>query len=344
MTAVGGGATTAGRRGPIRRVVGAGRRALQGNLPGRIGNAVARWKTRRPRTFSDYIRYKMARDHRLLLVMYADKLASRRFVAERIGVENLTQLFGSGTSAAQIDWYGLPREYVVKVNHGSGGVVVVSDIADPRVRLPAPGSRLEWTRHVVHPDSVDMDDLAALIDYWLSLQYQQGPFQVFEWAYGEIEPQVFVEAAVTESGALPTQLRFYCFDGLVGEVMVDHLDIDSFQSVGTTRHFVEHFDRARELAGLDPAAWAQVVHCSSELGREADMVRVDWLLGRGSVWFSELTSYPAAGAVSLHINPQVSAAEVDSRLRSLWRLPPDYSAVSQHSESLAARHLRRAAR
>jgi hypothetical protein len=325
----------------MRRLIGAAKRALQGNLPGRLGSAVARYKTRDPRTFPDYIRYKLARDRRLLLVMYADKFACRRFVAERIGKEVLTELFAVGSSASAIDWAKLPREYVVKVNHGSGGVVVVSEIADPLTRLPIAGSGLGWTRHVVHPESVDLGDLSALVDYWLSIRYQQGPFMVFEWAYGEIEPLVFVESCVADRGALPTQLRFYCFEGAVREVLVDHLDINAFVSDEMTRHFVPHFEFARESAGVDEATWRLLLRNSAALSREADMVRVDWLLGRGAAWFSELTSYPAAGAVSLAINPHVSAQQVDVRLRSFWRLPDDYRLLDEGSRPLALRHLAR---
>src|SRR3954452_23161387 len=47
------------------------------------------WHTRRPRTFREKVRYKMLRDHRPLMVTFADKAAVRAYVAGAGGASYL---------------------------------------------------------------------------------------------------------------------------------------------------------------------------------------------------------------------------------------------------------------
>ena len=51
----------------------------------RAVRAIRLLRTRRPRTFRDKVRYKMLRDHRPLLVTFADKAAVRTHVAAAVG-------------------------------------------------------------------------------------------------------------------------------------------------------------------------------------------------------------------------------------------------------------------
>ena len=48
----------------------------------------------------------------------------------------LTKAYAITEDPGTIDWSTVPRNYVCKATHGSGGVIVVNDHADPDARLP----------------------------------------------------------------------------------------------------------------------------------------------------------------------------------------------------------------
>ena len=83
------------------------------------------WRTRHPRTFREKVRYKMLRDHRTLVVTFADKAAVRDYVAGVIGPEFLPHAHAILDDAAELAGVALPEAYVVKPTHGSGAAIVV---------------------------------------------------------------------------------------------------------------------------------------------------------------------------------------------------------------------------
>ena len=60
----------------------------------RAVRAIRLLRTRRPRTFREKVRYKMLRDHRRLLVTFADKAAVRTHVAAAVGEQYLPVAYG----------------------------------------------------------------------------------------------------------------------------------------------------------------------------------------------------------------------------------------------------------
>lgn len=59
--------------------------------------------------------------------MLADKYAVREYVRERIGGVYLVPLMGKWDDVEDIDWDGLPQQFVMKCNNGSGDVMVCKD-------------------------------------------------------------------------------------------------------------------------------------------------------------------------------------------------------------------------
>lgn len=57
----------------------------------------------------------------------SDKLLVRDYVKEKIGEEYLIPLLGSWKDYDDIDYSLLPKQFVLKCNHDSGGLVVCTD-------------------------------------------------------------------------------------------------------------------------------------------------------------------------------------------------------------------------
>lgn len=90
----------------------------------------------------------MLRDHRPLVVTFADKAAVRDYVADRVGAQYLPDaaVFDSPTELLTAD---LPDAFVLKPTHGSGAAIIVSPSAPVDARLPEDGS---WVYRHVRPD------------------------------------------------------------------------------------------------------------------------------------------------------------------------------------------------
>ncbi|MET0673676.1 MAG: ATP-grasp fold amidoligase family protein [Microbacterium pygmaeum] len=262
----------------------------------RLVRALRLWRTRHPRTFREKVRYKMLRDHRALLVTFADKAAVRDHVAELIGSEYLPEVYAIVDDAADLRDLVLPDAYVVKPTHGSGAAVIVSTTAPPDARLPPTSA--SWTYRHVRPDSAPRAGLIALARSWLDQLYGQGPNR--EWAYGHVPRRVIVEAMLTgEDGGIPDDYKFFVFHGTCAFIQVD-----AGRFGLRTQDFFDAEWRHLALSGgppwadpppAKPARLDEMLELAGRLGTGTDFVRVDLYDVGGRIVFGELTSYPAGG-------------------------------------------------
>lgn len=253
-------------------------------------------RSARPTTFTEKVRYKMLRDHRPLLVTFADKAAVRDYVAARVGSDYLPQAYAVLADPAGLVGLDLPDRYVVKPTHGSGTVVVVSPEAPADAQLPGPGGA--WVHRHVRPEAVDVNQLVTVAAEWLEQLYGQGPNR--EWAYGLVPRQVIVEELlVGPDGGIPDDYKLFVFHGRVHFVQVDAGRFGHRTQDFYTRDW-EHL----ALSGGPPWAssppprperLAEMVTLAERLGAETDFVRVDLYSLADRIVFGELTSYPAGG-------------------------------------------------
>ena len=294
-----------------------------GDRPRFASEALRRLMSRNPTTFRQKMMHKLARDRRPLIGMFADKVAVCDHVAAIAGAHWLKETYGVATRAADLPWNQLPRECVLKVSHGSGGVIVVSELADPAARLPSPDDRPGWSKHLVHPDSMSRFDAERLLDHWLSLRYGLGPDQASEWAYTTIVPQVIAEELVGWPTELAHEVWFHCFGG-IPRCFLFVTRGPSFEELAFVRLFDWEHEEAAAMSGLGEQGWDDLVAASAALAQGTDALRVDWLVGSDGVRFGELTNYPGAGRLAFNGHPSLSAVEVHDLMSSLWKVPRRY--------------------
>ena len=257
--------------------------------------AVRLWRTRNPRTFREKVRYKMLRDHRALVVTFADKAAVRDYVATVVGGRYLPRAYAIVDDPAALRDVGLPDSYVVKPTHGSGAAIVVSDRAPREARLPS--EQGSWVYRHVRPESAPREDVVRIARGWVAQLYGQGPNR--EWVYGRMlrrvtsrrcSPAQTARSPTTTSLRLPRQMRLRA-----GR----HRTVRP-ANAGLLPARLQHVPLSGGPPWADPepakpARLSEMIGVAERLGADTDFVRVDLYDVDGRVVFGELTSFPAGG-------------------------------------------------
>lgn len=274
---------------------------------------------RNPSTFNQKIMYKMAYDRRPILTTFADKLKVREYVSSTIGSGYLTKLYLSGTDPEEINFKELPSDFVLKVNHGSGGVVLVWSGSDSNETLPKHlGKRETWGKYEIHPQSLDNQALVNITSKWLGQDYYffGGCRRFPEWAYKNIERKYLIEELLTEEdGNLPPDYRFYVFGGECAFIKTskkksrrDHSSQNEIMLNFFTTEWEQidlrqdHYQRSSEVLPK-PQRLSEMIEISERLSGGIDFLRVDlYQPNPGRIVVGELTNYPDGGTAKFKPN------------------------------------------
>jgi hypothetical protein len=229
----------------------------------------------RPRTLTERLLVKMARDRRPLLTRTADRVAMRQYVEERVGPGHLPELLAVLARPEEVLALALPEQYVAKATHGSQMVHIVRhDGPSERALIAQKGRR--WLR----------------TEYWR----RHG-----EWAYRDIPKRVIIEGFLGgPDDPPPDDWKFYCIGG---SVAVSCIDFDRF--VNHRRNFYDREGHQLDLALNHrygpgdlrpvPPEYFPMREMAERLAEGFDFLRVDLFNLSTGIVVGELTHYPAAG-------------------------------------------------
>jgi hypothetical protein len=269
-----------------------------------------------PATYSEKVRYKLLHDRNPLLVQWADKFASRDYIAAKVGNDLLPRLYLVTEDPEAIRRDALPREFALKATHGWGGVVIVGDHVSPERSLPAPPAG--WVALDVAPDNVDWERLRGLCREWLHRRYRPA----IEWPYRHIQPRILVEEPLVDRGAVAPDYKVFVFHGRARLIGV-HL---ARYTRHTRTYYSPEWERLPVRLGdvpsgptiEKPASLAEMIRISEALSQETDYMRVDLYLAGDRIVVGELTTTHGAGRERWH--PE----SFDVELGSWWTPPEEY--------------------
>lgn len=271
----------------------------KGFWPPILGFTILKIRHSNPKTYQDKLKYKMAYDRRPILKIWADKSKVRAYVEEKIGLEYLNDVYGVFINSENMNIDMFPRNFVVKANHGSGAVIIVSESAPKENSLPKDSRTVNWERFYIHPDSLIWKDLYSITNRWMTLDFYKSSGHFPEWAYKGIPPRIIVEKFLGYGGQVASDFRLFIFNGVCEYIEVD----SSWSELPTRNMFDREWNEVEVMLKFPPAIPAP--SCPPEMGKMillaeklsdgVDHVRVDFYLIGNKIIFGELTNYHTSG-------------------------------------------------
>ncbi len=230
-----------------------------------------------PRTFNEKIQWLKLYDRNPTYIDYVDKYKAKSVVAKLIGEEHIIPTIGCWSDARDIDFTSLPKSFVLKCTHDSGGVVLCRD-----------KSKL---------------DIKATVEKLNKSRKKNFYYYGREWVYKNIKPLIIAEPFLQDpvSDKDITDYKFMCFDGCVKCIFTctdrrsdSGMKVTFFDKEWTrlpfTRHYPQSVKKIEKPVNLD-----LMIKLSEKLSANIPFVRVDFYEVDNEVFFGELTFYPGNG-------------------------------------------------
>ena len=234
-----------------------------------------------PKRFNEKIQWLKIYDRNPLYTVMADKYGARKFVADKIGEEYLIPLIGVYDRFDEIDFEQLPKEFVMKCTHDSGGLVICRD-----------------------KSKLDLKKTRRRIEKCLKRNFF---WKGREWPYKDIPPKIIIEKYMSDSNVKDgraglTDYKFYCFSGepeylYVSRGLEDHATANisfytmDFEPAEFHRRDYKVFSQKVEK----PELFEEMRKLARILSAGMAFARVDLYVIEDRIYFSEMTLHPVSG-------------------------------------------------
>ena len=229
-----------------------------------------------PTTFSEKLQWLKLYDRQPEYAIMADKIAAKKYVSEKIGVEYIIPTIEVYNSASEIPFEELPERYVIKCSHDSGSVFICNkDVG------------------------INSEEIKKAISKSLNTNFY---WSSREWVYKNIKPRVIIEEFITDkSGTCPVDYKFFCFNG---KMEVFKIDYNRF-----TKRAANYYDKDCNLLDFGkinsipdpsiklelPENFEEMVAITEKLSSGIPFLRVDLYSVNNHIYFGEMTFYPSSG-------------------------------------------------
>ncbi|MBQ7663640.1 MAG: glycosyl transferase [Bacteroidaceae bacterium] len=234
-----------------------------------------------PVTYTEKLQWLKLHNTSELCTQLVDKYGVREYIKEKIGEKYLIPLLGVWEHFDDIDFDKLPDRFVLKTNHGSGGVIICKD------------------KSVLNKESAKRTLEKSLKKnyFWVGREYP----------YRNVPPRIIAEKFMEDDeGNPPVDYKFFCFDG---EPQVLFYASERFNSQGLPPKF-DYYDIAlnhlpvRSKGHENAVQKLQMFPQFEEMKQLARIlsegfphVRVDLYLVDGKIYFGEMTFHHDGGLV-----------------------------------------------
>lgn len=214
-----------------------------------------------------------------LVCQCADKVKVRDYVKKLGCSEILIDCLGIYETPSDIPWEALPKQFVLKCNHGSGYNIVCSD-----------------------KNTLDIKETEKKLNAWLKEDYS---LSFAEMQYHNIKPLIICEKYLQPaSGFLPDDYKVYCYNGKAEYIMLcteretGHCKYFLFDREWTLLKWILSTLHENKKTFAKPACLKSLLSYAEKLSAGFPFVRMDFYVMEDNVYFGEMTFTPLAGTDS----------------------------------------------
>lgn len=227
-----------------------------------------------PETFNEKLQWLKLHDRKDVYTIMVDKFKVKEYVANIIGEKYVIPTIGIYDKFDEIDFDVLPKQFVIKCTHDSGGLVIVKN-----------------------KEKLDRNTARKIINKCLATNYY---YRGREWPYKNVKPRIIVEKYMKDTRPI-IDYKFFCFNGKPKIVLACS---DRFSSDGLKETW---FDSDWNLLPITegghktdgnivkPKKFNEMKQLASQLAERMAFVRIDFYEFSGRVFFGEITFFPASG-------------------------------------------------
>lgn len=232
---------------------------------------------REPKTFNEKLQWLKLYNRKPEYTNMVDKYVVREYIKEKIGEEYLIPLLGVYDKFEDIEFNKLPKQFVIKCNHDSGGLVICKD-----------------------KNNFNIMCAKTKINECLKRNYY---YAGREWPYKNVKPRIIVEEYMEDEKSVDLRdYKFFCFNGepkylYVSEGLVDHSTAKisfydmNYNEAEFGRTDYEKFSKKPEK----PINFEKMKELTKILSKDIPFIRVDFYEINKKIYFGELTFYPTSG-------------------------------------------------
>lgn len=234
---------------------------------------------RNPKTYNEKLEWLKLYDRNPMYTQMVDKVGAKDYVKERIGEEYLIPTLGVWNSFDEIDFSKLPKQFVLKCTHDSGGLVICRD-----------------------KNKLDLENVKKKINRSLKSNYY---LWGREYPYKNVKPRILAEKYMEDEAETQTltDYKIFCFDGEPKIIMTVRGGHENEQDI-VRRMYDEnwnlygvglHGKKPVPMPEDKPTKLSEMLDIARKLSKGIKHLRVDLYEIQGKVYFGELTFYHMSG-------------------------------------------------
>lgn len=231
-----------------------------------------------PQRFTDKLEWLKVYDSTFLKTYCSDKLTARKYVTAKLGKDISIPVLGVYDKFDDIDFSKLPKDYVIKTNHGS------------------------HTNIIVRNGKIDKGKAKKQFDDWISKDWSWWGYELF---YSLVPRKILVEQYMNDGHSDLNDYKFLCFNGkpnfcqVIGDrhnsnKHLNYYDRNWKPCINMSR---TDFPANYNIAEPIPESIEDMWHYAEILSKDFKFVRVDFYDINGICYFGELTFAPGAAYI-----------------------------------------------